>query len=187
MQETKNLKKQGVFTMTKFDLFLDLLFSINQLLEGGLTKDNIRDVRLLVNHSFKRFAEREIADISELGTIDGIAIKTLDMPKLLHDYPKVLTEFQNTGEGVGLMIGMFTILDELLAMGITSCSAHVARLKLDFLFNTYEQDNKDEGEQFEGMEELLTEIDDYIKVEREKYPEIFSNNAVQEETTPTEL
>jgi len=170
--------------MKKFDLFSDLLCSINQLLESGLTKDNICEVRTLINYSFNRFEKHEVSGINELGTIDSIAIKTLDTPKSLHGYFQVLTQFQNaneihlgeslnqTIEGVQLMIGVFVILDELLALGITLCNAHLARLKLDSLFDLYEQDNKGEGEQFEGIEDLLTGLDDYIEIEHEKHPEL---------------
>ena len=175
--------------MTKFDLFLDLLCSINQLLEGGLTKKNISEVRLLVDHSFDRFEEREIANSSELSTIDGVAIKALDMSKLLHDYPRVLNAFQNTARGAELLDGLFTTLEELLYLGVTFCNTDIARRKLASLFDTYEQGEVeiDEAEQFEVLEDLLTEIDDYMKEEREKYPEIFNNDEAQEATTPTEL
>jgi len=172
--------------MTKFDLFLDLLCSINQLLEGGLTRKNIREVRLLVNHSFDRFEERELTDISELGIIEGVAIKALDMSKLLHDYPRVLNAFQNTARGAELMTGVFAILEELLYLGVITSNTHIARQKLASLFDTYEQGEVDidEAEQFE---DLLTEIDDYMKGEREKYPKIFNNDEDQEETTSTEI
>jgi len=189
--------------MTKLDLCSDLLCSINQLLDGGFAKKNIRDVRLLINYSFDRFEEREIANSSELSTIEGIAIKTLDMPKSLHDYFQVLNEVQDENEiylgnlptqfnnqtvgDVELMVSVFAILDELLVLGITLCSAHIARLKLDSLFDMYEQDNKGEGEQFEETEKLLTELDDYMEIEREKYPDIFSSDEIQEATILTEF
>ena len=34
---------------------------------------------------------------------------------------------------------LFTILDDLLEAGITSCNVHQARLELDFLFDTFEE------------------------------------------------
>ena len=43
---------------------------------------------------------------------------------------------------------LFTILDNLLETGITSCNVHQARLQLDYLFDTFEE--------FDGVE-----IDDF--------------------------
>ena len=34
---------------------------------------------------------------------------------------------------------LFTILDDLLETGITSCNVHQARLHLDYLFDTFEE------------------------------------------------
>jgi len=167
-------------------IFLRIQFNYGGFIsEGGLTKKNIREVRLLVNHSFDRFEEREVTDISELGTIEGIAIKTLDMSNLLHDYSGVLNNSKNTARGFELMVGVFAILDELLYLGVTPCNAHIARQKLASLFDHYEQG---EAEQFE---ELLTEIDDYIKEERAKHLSFsFTDAEIRVETyttIPTEL
>jgi len=39
---------------------------------------------------------------------------------------------------------LFTILDDLLETGITSCNIHQARLEFDYLFDTFEE--------FDGVE-----------------------------------
>lgn len=110
--------------MTKFNLFLDLLYSINQLLIGGLTEDNITDTRLLLDHSFKRFEESNSTDVPEL----GVVTQTLCIVEQLKEID---------GKDKPLLNGILTILDALLAVGVNSCNVRVARLEMHTLFDKY--------------------------------------------------
>ena len=143
--------------MTRFDLFLELTFSINHLLEGGITTTNLHEAHQMMEYSFDRFEEYdgvqlELSEMSML--LDGIDIKLLEMPSELKEYFQVLSNFvaQNeiflsdlppkygtqTTEQVQLMIGLFNILNDLLEIGMTSCHVHVARMKIDELFQSFE-------------------------------------------------
>jgi hypothetical protein len=138
--------------MIKLDLFLELFYSTNHLLEGGLTKTNIQEVRCMMNYSFDRFDKLK-ADVADPDTIiEGIAFKLLKLntPK---EYVQVLNVFQSENEiclqalpknfiyqsidEVQLLLKLFTILNDLLEMGMTSCHIDAARMKIKDLFDDY--------------------------------------------------
>ena len=81
----------------------------------------------------------------------------LTMPKELQDYFLMIESFQsgnyfqglpplpepNTIEHAQLMVGIFAILNDLLAAGITSCNLHEAHMLLDALLYEFEQSQAD--------------------------------------------
>jgi len=55
---------------------------------------------------------------------------------------------------------LFTILDELLEAGITSCNIHQARERLDYLFDEYEEMDGVEKQYFHIIENGCTVLID---------------------------
>jgi len=198
--------------MVRFDLFSDLLSSIHQLLDVGFSKQNIREVRNMFDYAFDRFEENEDAEIPDMEMLHGIVNKTLARSCQMYEYFQVITDFtkdiypskkhirkkkkklptpfkQQTARDVQFVLGILFILDELLAVGVNSCNAHVARLKLDALFDCYEQEGRtpEEIEEDKMIEDFLSELDDYIEEERKMHPEPFTDDDEGEEATIAEF
>jgi len=178
--------------MTKLDLFLELTYITTHLLESGITESNIYESHHMMDYSFDRFEELDgVTDFekSEMDTIlDGIAIKILETPKDLKDYFKAIENFQNeneiylcdlppkfqnqTMEQVQFMSELFIILNDLLEMGITACNAHVARMKIDDLFQAFQEEEPDVAPNhlnhfFPNLENDLNKITIFCDVEVE--------------------
>ena len=155
--------------MTQLNLILELTDMFKELLEATKTGYNVRHAHNMMDLAFDRFEEMDGVDVSEMGTIlDEIAIKIMDMPSELKDYfryiencqdeneiyPHDLPRFDNSIEFTQLATGFFAIINDLLQAGVTPCIAHEARLFLDDLFKSFE----DELEAKE--QEALVEDDD---------------------------
>ena len=163
--------------MTKFDLFLELTYSINHLLQSGINHQNLHETHRMMEYSFDRFEEFDGVEPSDMDMLlDGIAIKLLEMPRELQEYYKVLESFksenevflcelprhvgQQTIEEVQLMMELFTILDDLLEIGMNSCTIHEARIKIDALFSDFEPEEEYEKELIEDT--ILNALDQYF-------------------------
>ena len=159
--------------MTQFKLFLELLEIITQLFETGANACNTYEARLLIDSLLDDFDENQgiyieeeaetKAETAEGGEskletiIAGIDAKMLAMPKELQDYFLMIESLQsgnyfqglaplpepNTIEQAQLMVGIFTILNDLLVAGITSCHLHEAHMLLDALLYEFEQSQAD--------------------------------------------
>ena len=148
--------------MTQFKLFLGLLEIITQLIEAGANSFSTYEARLLLDSLVDDFdedhgiylEEDEAAEGGESklkNILDGIDAKILAMPKGLHEYFQVIESFQdlpslsepNTVEHAQLMVGIFTILNDLLKVGVTSCNLHEAHMQLDALLEEFEQSQAD--------------------------------------------
>ena len=150
--------------MIQFTLFMELLDTMNDLLEGGFDSDNVYHARMKMDCHFAKFDENNgIEQVKPINLLGGIAKKLIYMPEL-KQYAKMIETFQAeneiclldlplkieniTIEEVQLIIGFFTILNELLEAGITPCSAYEAHIRLDDLFKAFE-------DEAEANEELL--------------------------------
>jgi len=148
--------------MTQFNLFMELLDTMNDLLEGGFDSDNVYHARMKMDCHFSKFDEiNGIEQVKPINLLDGIAKKLVYMPEL-KQYAKMIETFQAeneiflldlplkieeaTTEEVQLIIGFFTILNELLAAGITPCSAYEAHIRLDDLFKAFEEEAEENEE-----------------------------------------
>ena len=156
--------------MTQFKLFLKLLEIITQLFETGANACNTYEARLLIDSLLNDFdedqgiyceeaepAKAEGGEFKLETILDGSDAKILTMPKELQEYFQMIESFQsgnyfqglpplskpNTIEQAQLMVGIFTILNDLLAAGITSCNLHVAHMQLDALLYEFEQSQAD--------------------------------------------
>jgi hypothetical protein len=144
--------------MTRLNLVLQLLDTTTHLLQSGITRSNIHEAHHMMAYSFDRFEEFDGIPVSELGTIlDGITIKIMDMSQALKAYFQAIENFTNENEiflcdlppkfndqkmeQVQLMVDLFTIFNDLLEIGLTSCHVHEARIKIDELFNCHETAN----------------------------------------------
>ena len=163
--------------MTKFDLILELTYSINHLLQSGINCHSLHETHRMMEYSFDRFEEFDGTESSDMELfLDGIAIKLLEMPQELRDYYRVIDTYKaeneiylcelprhvanQTVEEVQLMVGLFTILDELLEIGMNSCTIHEARMKIDALFSDFEPEEEHEKELIEDM--VLDALDLYF-------------------------
>jgi hypothetical protein len=153
--------------MTQFTLFMELLDTMNDLLEGGFDSDNVYHARMKMDCHFAKFDEiNGIEQVMPVNLLDGIAKKLVYMPEL-KQYAKMIETFQAENEiylldlplkieeattcEVQLIIGFFTILNELLEAGMTNCNVYEAHIRLDDLFKVFE-------DKADGNEELLTAI-----------------------------
>ena len=142
--------------MTQFTLLIELLDTMNDLLEGGFDSDNIYHARMKMDCYFAKFDENNgIEQVKPVNLLDGIAKKLVYMPEL-KQYAKMIETFQAeneiclldlplkieeaTIEQVQLIIGFFTILNELLEAGMTSCNVYEAHIRLDDLFKAFEDE-----------------------------------------------
>jgi len=140
--------------MTKLILFTELLEIGNELLGARATSNNVYEARKKLDYIFEKFEEDADYPVCELAmALDDIAINTLKFPKELKDYFHGIETFQAENEiylhdlphfhimeQAQLMVGFFTILENLLATSMTPCDTHQAHLHLDDLFKAFEED-----------------------------------------------
>ena len=150
--------------MTQYILLIELLDTMNDLLVSGFDSDNIYQARINMDYHFAKFDENNgIEQIKPINLLGGIAKKFAHMPEL-KQYAKMIETFQAeneiylldlppkietaTVEEIQLIIGFFTILNELLEAGMSSCNVYEAHIRLDDLFKAFEVEA-------EANEELL--------------------------------
>ena len=171
--------------MTQFNLFLGLLEVIIQLIEAGANSFSTYESRLLINSLVDDFDEYQGIYLEEeaetkaetagggesklINILDGIDAKILATPKALHEYFQVIESFQdlpslsepNTVEHAQLMVGIITILNDLLKIGVTSCNLHEAHMQLDALLEEFEQSQADivEDSAINALDHLFPNLD----------------------------
>ena len=141
--------------MTKYNLILELTGVINNLLEVGVTGDDVHEARKQIDTCFNQFEEHEAAEITELGAIlDKVAANMAKIPDELREYFQTIEDFKNINEivlqalppryahhgieMVQLMASLFDTVNQLLDNGVTPCMAHDAHNKIDCLFHRFE-------------------------------------------------
>ena len=178
--------------MTQFKLFLELLEIITQLFETGANACNTYEARLLIDSLLNDFDENQGIYIEEEAETEaaedgeskleiitgGIDAKMLAMPKELQDYFLMIESLQsgnyfqglaplpepNTIEQAQLMVGIFTILNDLLVAGITSCHLHEAHMQLDALLYEFEQSQADivEDSAINALDHLFPNLENQL-------------------------
>ena len=144
--------------MTQFTLLMELLDTMNDLLEGGFDSDNVYHARMKMDCHFAKFDEiNGIEQVKPINLFGGIAKKLAHMPEL-KQYAKMIETFQAeneiylldlplkieeaTIEQVQLIIGFFAILNELLEAGMTSCNVYETHIRLDDLLKAFEDETE---------------------------------------------
>jgi len=150
--------------MIELKLFLDLAEIGHHLFTNGLSDYSFYQAYRKIDFLFDRFEEDEGVDVGKLGTIvDEITIKLIDMPKDLRECLAVTEglpddecffdeDLPETPDRPQLVMDLFTILTDLLAVGVNGCNIHEARLKIDALFSVFkEQLQEVEDDGFESL------------------------------------
>ena len=149
--------------MIELKLFLELAEVGHRLFESGLSDYSFYQAYRKIDFLFDRFEEDEGVDICKLGTIlDEIAIKMIDIPKslreclaitegLLDDDCPFDDELPEVPDRPQLVIDLFTILTDLLAVGVNGCNVHEARLRIDALFYIFKKQLEEENDDVESL------------------------------------
>ena len=160
--------------MTQFTLLIELLDTMNDLLVSGFDSDNIYQARMNMDCHFAKFDENNGTEqLNPINLLGGIAEKFALMPEL-KQYVKTIETFQAeneiylldlppkieaaTIEEIQLIIGFFTILNELLEAGMTSCNVYEAHIRLDDLFKVFEEEAKANEELLNAMPSELVDF-----------------------------
>jgi len=160
--------------MTKLNLLTELLETANTLLENDMTSLSIYQARTQIAYLFDKFEEdADLPTCDTCNTIDEITINTLNFPKELKDYFHALETFQAENEiylhdlphfhimeQAQLMVGFFTILENLLATSMTPCDAHQAHLHLDDLFKIFEADAEAHEDMLKAELNAMSNLED---------------------------
>lgn len=156
--------------MTKLILFIELLEIGTELLEAGITGDNVYDARKQLDGIFEKFEEHaDFSPCEMTPVLNEIAIKALSIPRELKNYFHIIEHFQaeneiyphhHTIEQTQLMMSFFTILEDLLSTRMTPCDAHQAHIRLYKLFKAFE-DEAEEKETAEVEETLYHFFPDF--------------------------
>ena len=149
--------------MTRLNLFLNLMDIIHNLLQNGVTCCNVEEARTSMDNVWDKFEEDEGVPISDRQrSFEDTFFNVMYLPEEIKQYCYTIEGF-HTGneiylealpiqcgdnvEQFQLIVGLFKILNELLAKGINGCNNHEARTQIDDLFNCF------------------IEVDDIIKAE----------------------
>jgi len=150
--------------MTKFDLVLELLYTMNEILDAGISTPVLLKAQGMLDYSIDRFEEFD-GDTNPPKCrmeviLDGIDSKIRKMPPALRDYFQFIEHCQaeneirlcclphefsdQTMEQVQFMIEFYDIFNEMLEMGMTSCNVHHAHMRINKLFQDfYESEDGD--------------------------------------------
>ena len=167
--------------MTKLNLFLDLMGIIHNLHEVGVTSCAAYEARILINSVFDNYEENDGIALPESHRVFEDIFFTVEyMPDELQQYFHTIDNFNaknkihlkalppqarfSAVEQVGLMAGLFNVLNELLELGINACNNHQALMQINDLFDYFME--VDNTPQAEYLTTALDENEDIISKER---------------------
>ena len=152
--------------MQKLNLFLNLMEITHELLNDGVTVDNVHIALDQMDSVFDHFEENEGYEENSIHeNFQEIFFTLKHMPEELQQYFQTIEGFHNendislkplppqfratTTEQIQLIAGLFYILNELLAAGINSCNNHQARTHIVELFRDFVANEHSNKECFE--------------------------------------
>ena len=184
--------------MTKLNLFLELMDTIHTLLEIGVTDYHAYDARLQFNSIFDNFEENDGVALPDSHKVfEDIFFTVEHMPEEFQQYFYTMDNFHSknkihlktlppqacieTTQQAELVTGLFSILNELLEVGISACNNHQALMKINDLFDYFleveeiPQDDfttaLDEDENTRDKERFNT-FSDYISIKQEQVQDL---------------
>ena len=184
--------------MTRFNLFLDLMGIIHNLVQEGVTVCNANEAHMQMESVFDDFEENEGVDDNNVSKMfEDTFFKIEHLPAELKQYCYVIDDFYKeneiylealptqgtTMEQAQLIAGLFHILNNLLSVGINSCNNHQARMEILALFNNFVQ--QEDLKTAQHLKTLLEEQED-IKYEA-RFKKILDDIATKEQDLHPEL
>jgi len=169
--------------MQKLNLFLNLMEITHELLNDGVTIDNVYMALDQMDSVFDHFEENEGYDENSIQeNFQEIFFTLKHMPEELQQYFQSIEGFHNendislkplpprfratTTEQMQLIAGLFYTLNELLTAGINCCNNHQARTHIDELFHDFiaNEENKEwfEDDTHDSLNNLFPDLEQQL-------------------------
>ena len=166
--------------MTQLNLFLQLLDTMNHLLQTEMTSRNIYQSRMNMEDLFIKFDEHHLLDIFKLDNISNIiATQVAQLPKELKQYFQMVETFQvgnetyfqelppqiehATLEQFQFIIDFFTLLYTLMEDGMTADSIHHAHTEIDDLLKAFEEQTEAIEDQLRAETNTSNDLPPYLQ------------------------